>query len=86
MLIRLYCFIRFIKSICFIFIIGSIALLSGCNQFMHRLGYEHIKTSATSSQCLTSDILITNLNVDPSQQHYQLPDGTVCTGANYATE
>ena len=86
MRIRLYSFIYFIKSVCFIFLIGSITLLSGCTRLMHHFGYEHIQKPVPLPKCLKADLLITNLNVKPTQQHYQLPNGTTCTGVNHASE
>ena len=85
MRIRLYSLIYFIKSVCFIFLIGSVALLSGCTRFMHHFSYEYIQ-EPVPSQCFKADLLITNLNVKPAQQHYQLLNGTTCTGVNYASE
>ena len=53
---------------------------------MHHFGYEHIQKPVPLPKCLKADLLITNLNVKPTQQHYQLPNGTTCTGVNHATE
>jgi hypothetical protein len=75
---------HYTRSICFISLMSSVMMLTGCARLIHHLGYEQIKQPIQHS-CLGSKVLITNLNVQPSQQYYQLPDGTACKEVNHVS-
>ncbi len=58
-----------------------ISSLSGCANMMTSLGYTRIPTT-TANACNRASMLITNLNADPHDRRYVLPDGRACFEVN----